>query len=100
MLSSGFNKLMPCKRKDFIKKLVKLGFSNPEAGARHQIMRYESYKQVIPNNPEYSIPQVKRLLKQVKEKIRDEVGNKAWDKVKNKVWKETRRSLSGHFNPS
>ena len=68
----------PCKRKDFIRKIVKLGFSDPEAGARHQVMRYDSYKQIIPNNPEYSIPQVKRLLKQVEEKIGRDISINEW----------------------
>ena len=71
----------PCKRKDFIRKIVKLGFSDPEAGARHQVMRYGSYKQIIPNNPEYSIPQVKRLLKQVEEKIGRDISINEWNEI-------------------
>jgi len=59
----------------FIRKLVRLGFSDPEAGARHEVMRYGSHKQIIPNNPEYSIPQLKRLLRQVEEKIGRDISN-------------------------
>jgi len=31
-------KWMPCKRRDFIKKLRKLGFEPPEPGGRHFYM--------------------------------------------------------------
>ena len=68
-----------CKRKDFIRKLINLGFSKLEAGARHGVMRYGSHKQIIPNNPEYSVPQVKRLLRQVEEKLGREISVKEWN---------------------
>jgi len=42
-------------------------------------MRYGSHKQVIPNNPEYSVPQLKRLLRQVQEKTGREVSAKEWN---------------------
>ncbi|MFQ5964319.1 MAG: hypothetical protein ACE5KZ_08555 [Candidatus Scalinduaceae bacterium] len=42
-------------------------------------MRYRSHKQIIPNNQEYSVPQLKRLLKQVEEKIGREIPVKEWN---------------------
>ncbi|MDR4499776.1 MAG: type II toxin-antitoxin system HicA family toxin [Candidatus Scalindua sp.] len=72
---------MPCKKKDFIRKLKKLGFCDFEAGGRHGIMWYGSYKQVIPNNREYSVPQIKMLLKQVKEKPKHDVSLDEWNKL-------------------
>ncbi|MGR3219962.1 MAG: type II toxin-antitoxin system HicA family toxin [Candidatus Anammoxibacter sp.] len=72
-------RLWPCKRKDFIKKLKNLGFSNLEAGSRHGVMRYRSHKQIIPNNQEYSVPQMKKLLKQVGEKLDKEISVKEWN---------------------
>jgi hypothetical protein len=36
-------KWTPCKRKDFIRKLKKLGFGSPEPGGKHFYMRYESF---------------------------------------------------------
>ncbi len=56
-------KWVPCKRRDFIRNLKKLGFSDFEAGGRHGIMRFGSYKQVIPNNREYLVPQMKNAVK-------------------------------------
>ena len=59
----------PCKQRDFIAKLRKLGFDPPEAGTRHLVMRYGRSKQVLPRNQEYSIPQLRKLLHQVEDKI-------------------------------
>ena len=43
-------KWTPCKRKDFIRKLKKLGFGSPEPGGKHFYMRYESFTFTVPNN--------------------------------------------------
>ena len=75
------HKWVPCKRRDFIRKLKKLGFSDFEAGGRHGIMRYGSYKQVVPNNREYSVPQMRMLLKQVKEKLKRDVSVDEWNNL-------------------
>jgi len=58
-------KWAPCKRRVFIRKLVRLGFSPPEPGGHHFYMRYGTHTLVIPNNAEYSVPQLKTLLKEV-----------------------------------
>ncbi len=72
-------KWLPCKRKEFIRKLVNLGFSNLEPGTRHGVMRYGSHKQIIPSNMEYSVPQLKMLLRQVEEKIGRGISVREWD---------------------
>ena len=48
-------KWKPCKRRDFIKKLKKLGFESPEARGRHFYMRYGPYTFTVPGNKEYSV---------------------------------------------
>ena len=58
-------KWSPCKRKDFIKKLKKLGFDSPEAGGHHFYMRYGSYTLTLPGSKEYSVPQIKMLLNEI-----------------------------------
>jgi predicted RNA binding protein YcfA (HicA-like mRNA interferase family) len=73
------SKWRPCKRRDFIKKLKKLGFENPEYGTRHAVMRYGSYKQIIPSNSEFSIPQLKVLLRQIEEKLGRKITLEEWD---------------------
>ena len=40
----------PCKRRDFIKKLSKLGFEGPYSGTRHQFIVFENHRLVIPSD--------------------------------------------------
>lgn len=55
----------PCKRREFIRKLRRLGFSDPEAGGRHWFMRHGSFTMSLPSNTEYSVPQVRMLLREI-----------------------------------
>jgi hypothetical protein len=52
----------PCKRRDFIQKLHKFGFSGPFSGSKHQFIIYESHRLTIPSNDEYSVPQLRELI--------------------------------------
>ena len=58
-------KWKPCKRRDFIKKLKKLGFGSPEPGGRHFYMRYGTYTFTLPSNKEYSVHQVRVLINEI-----------------------------------
>jgi predicted RNA binding protein YcfA (HicA-like mRNA interferase family) len=75
------SKWKPCKRKDFIKKLKRLGFAAPEPGGRHFYMRYGTYTFTLPGNQEYSVPQVKTLLKEIKLGINKEISLAEWDSL-------------------
>jgi len=55
----------PCKRRDFIRKMRRLGFSAPEPGGLHFFMRHQRYTLTLPANPEYSVPQLRMLLREV-----------------------------------
>src|SRR3954453_16104421 len=55
----------PLKRRDFVRKLRGLAFTGPFSGTRHQFMAFGPHRQTIPTNPEYSVPQVKMLIRQV-----------------------------------
>jgi len=72
-------KWKPCKRRDFIKKLKRLGFASPEPGGRHFYMRYGSYTFTVPSNQEYSVPQLKTLLKEIEQGIKREIPLGEWD---------------------
>ena len=74
-------KWRPCKRRDFIKKLKKLGFETPEAGGRHFYMRYGTYTFTVPSNKEYSVPQVKLLLNEIENGIKKEISLKVWESL-------------------
>jgi predicted RNA binding protein YcfA (HicA-like mRNA interferase family) len=71
-------KWKPCKRRDFIKKLKKLGFEPPEPGGRHFYMRYGTYTLTLPSNQEYSVPQIRMLLKEIEHGIGIEISNAKW----------------------
>lgn len=75
------SRLNPCKRTDFIKKLRKLGFDQPRSGTRHQFMIYQQYRLTIPSNSEYSVPQLKMMIKEVENIMSCEITIDEWNKL-------------------
>jgi len=73
------SRLNPCKRRDFIKKLRKLGFEQPRSGTRHQFMIYQQYRLTIPSNSEYSVPQLKMMIKEVENIMSREITIDEWN---------------------
>jgi hypothetical protein len=71
----------PLKRRDFICKLGALGFDGPYSGTRHQFMILGQHRQTIPTNSEYSVPQVRMLLRQVETIIARKVSLEEWDSL-------------------
>ena len=55
---------LPCKKKNFIRRLRKLGFDGLFAGSRHHFMVYKEHRLAIPSNREYSIPQLRMMLRE------------------------------------
>ncbi len=74
-------KWMPCKRRDFIKKLRKLGFEPPEPGGRHHYMRYGTYTLTLSSNKEYSVPQIKMLLNEIERGISKKTSLQQWENL-------------------
>lgn len=74
-------KWMPCKRRDFIKKLRKLGFEPPEPGGRHHYMRYGTYTLTLPSNKEYSVLQIKMLLNEIERGISKKISRQQWENL-------------------
>jgi len=74
-------KWTPCKRKDFIAKLRKLGFESPEPGGRHFYMRHGTFTLTLPNNTEYSVHQIKMLLKEIETGIKKKISLEDWQKI-------------------
>lgn len=68
----------PCKRTDFIRKLRAVGFTRPEPGGRHLYMRYGERTLTIPNNTEFSVPQLRVLLKQVEGLLGKKISLSEW----------------------
>jgi len=69
----------PCKRRDFIRRLRELGFDGPYSGTRHQFMVYEQHRLAIPSNAEYSVAQLRLMLREVEEIIGREITAEEWN---------------------
>lgn len=69
----------PLKRREFIRKLRAIGFDGPFSGTRHQFMVLNQHRQTIPTNPEFSVPQVRMLLRQVESILGRKVSLDEWD---------------------
>lgn len=75
------SRLAPCKRLDFIKKIRQLNFEGPYSGARHQFMVHKNHRLTIPSNTEYSVPQLKMMIKEVENIIGREISIEEWNKL-------------------
>ncbi len=72
---------IPCKRRDFVKKLRWLGFDGPFSGTRHQFMVYGEYRLTIPSNDEYSVPQLRMMIREVEVILEREITLEEWNSV-------------------
>ena len=54
-----------CKQRLFIRKLKRPGFGDIQHGTKHDFMSYGNYDLTIPSNREYSVSQLRLLLRQV-----------------------------------
>ena len=71
----------PCKRRDFIRRLRKLGFDGPYSGTRHQFMIYRQNRMAIPSNAEYSVPQLRMMIREVEGILNRGITANEWNKL-------------------
>jgi hypothetical protein len=71
----------PCKRDDFIRRLRHLGFDGIYSGAKHQFMIYGQNRLTIPSNAEYSVPQLRMMLREVEEIIERKITIDEWNNL-------------------
>jgi len=71
----------PLKRRNFIRRLRALGFDGPYSGTRHQFMIFGQHRQTIPTNSEYSVPQIRLLLRQVESILARPVSLDEWNSL-------------------
>lgn len=71
----------PCKRRNFVRRLRALGFEGPYSGTRHQFMVYRQHRLAIPSNAEYSVPQLRVMLREVETILGREIGLAEWDRL-------------------
>jgi hypothetical protein len=69
----------PLKRREFIRKLRALNFEGPFSGTRHQFMVLGPFRQTIPTNSEYSVPQLRMLIRQVKSILGRPISLEEWN---------------------
>jgi hypothetical protein len=69
----------PCKRREFIRRLRKLGFDGPFSGTRHHFMIDGENRLAIPSNKEYSIPQLRMMLREVELILGRRITADKWD---------------------
>ncbi len=81
MGSQALNRWIPCRRRDFVRRLRVLGFDGPFSGTRHQFMVYQERRLAIPSNAEYSIPQLRMMLHEVERIIDREITAGAWNSL-------------------
>ena len=71
----------PCKRRDFIRRLRAIGFDGPFSGTRHQFMVYEQYRLAIPSNAEYSVHQLRIMIREVEEILGRRITVDEWSRL-------------------
>lgn len=71
----------PCKRRDFVQRLRKLGFKGPYSGTRHQFIVFGSYRLTIPSNAEYSVPQLRMMIQEVEDILNRKISVNEWNKL-------------------
>ncbi len=68
----------PCRRREFIRRLRALGFDGPFSGTRHQFLVYQQHRLTIPSNPEYTVPQLRMLLREAADILGRELSSEEW----------------------
>ncbi len=71
----------PCKRREFIPRLRKLGFDGPFSGTRHQFMISSQKRLAIPSNREYSVPQLRMMIREVERILGREITSDVWNNL-------------------
>lgn len=71
----------PCKRRTFIHRLRELGFDGPFSGARHQFMVYGQHRLAIPSSTEYSVPQLRMMIREVEGIIDRRITAAEWNEL-------------------
>lgn len=69
----------PCRRSEFIRRLRKLGFEGVYSGTKHQFMTYEQYRLTIPSNAEYSVPQLRMMIREVEQILGRQIPADEWN---------------------
>ncbi len=72
----------PCKRGEFIRRLRRLGFDGPYSGSKHHFLVFDQHRLTVPSNSEYSVPQLKMMLREAGEILGRDISIDEWTKLK------------------
>jgi len=72
---------VPCRRRVFIRRLREIGFDGPFSGTRHQFMVYGQHRLAIPSNAEYSVPQLRTMIREVEEIVGRRITAAEWNEL-------------------
>ncbi len=78
MRSPELSRWTPCRRDEFIRRLRKLGFEGPFSGAKHQFMVHEQHRLTVPSNAEYSVPQLRMMIREVEAVLERRITAQEW----------------------
>ena len=77
------NQWNPCERNEFVRRLRRLGFDGPYSGSKHHFMILgKTNRLTVPSNFEYSVPQLKMMLREVAEITGREISSDEWNNLK------------------
>ncbi len=69
------------KRREFVRRLHALGFAGPHRGTRHEFLVIGQRRQTIPSNGDFSVPQVRMLVRQVEALIGRKISAEEWERL-------------------
>ena len=73
------NRWNPCRRNVFVRRLRALGFDGPYSGSKHQFMTFQNYRQTIPSNDEYSVPQLRMMMREIESILGRQISASEWN---------------------
>jgi benzoyl-CoA reductase/2-hydroxyglutaryl-CoA dehydratase subunit BcrC/BadD/HgdB len=62
-----------------MRRLRNLGFEGSYSGTRHEFMVFEKHRISIPSNAEYSVPQLKMMLKELESITGRKISAEEWE---------------------
>lgn len=64
-----------------MRRLREFGFEGPYAGTRHQFMLRDGHRLAIPSNAEYSVPQLRVMIREVEAILERKVTLAEWTQL-------------------
>ena len=71
----------PCSRRVFVRRLRTLDFDGPWSGSRHQFMVFDEHRLTLPSNDEYSVPQLRMMMREVEAILGRRIGPDEWGQL-------------------